>query len=146
MKTPFRNFIVYLFGVLALVSACTKDHVNQPPVADAGPSQTVNLLQKTGITLSGSGTDADGKVTAFLWSTVSGPDSPNILISGAQSTQVTGLAEGNYVFQLMVTDNSGATGTDTVSVKINPAIKDTIYYQPHNNPTEIHFFGNSTGN
>ncbi|HMH33753.1 MAG TPA: hypothetical protein VK543_12025 [Puia sp.] len=46
-----------------------------------------------------------------------------------------GLVSGSYVYQLMVTDNQGATGIDTMTIKVNPAIIDTVTFQPSNNPT-----------
>jgi hypothetical protein len=81
-------------------------------------------------TLSGSGSDTDGNIVAYLWSQVSGPFSSIIDNPGSPSTQVRSLKEGKYVFQLMVTDNKGATGVDTASITvINPPIR-TLTLQP----------------
>lgn len=92
---------------------------NKPPVADAKVSRPEAIVGDT-ITLKGSGTDADGTVTAYLWSQMSGPNSASILNAGSANSIVNGLVEGTYIFQLIVTDNAGATGVDTVSVKIIP--------------------------
>lgn len=44
--------------------------------------------------------------------------------------------QGTYLFQLMVTDDKGATGVDTVSVLVNPPAIKTLTLQPANNPNE----------
>ncbi len=124
------TFIFYFF------SSCKKEHTNKAPIANAGNSIVVTLPDDS-VKLIGSGTDADGQVVAYLWSEVSGPNTPTIANSGASSTSVTGLIAGTYIFQLMVTDNQGATGADTTSVLVNPAIIDTLILQPANNPNEI---------
>ncbi len=37
------------------------------------------------------------------------------------TTTVNGLVQGNYQFELIVTDDKGAIGKDTVNVTVNPA-------------------------
>ncbi|MDQ2719854.1 MAG: T9SS type A sorting domain-containing protein, partial [Bacteroidota bacterium] len=93
---------------------------NIPPVANAGSDKSITLPVST-ITLSGSGTDADGTVAGYLWTKISGPSSFNIVNSSSPVTDVSALVQGTYVFQLKVTDNSGATATDTLQVTVNPA-------------------------
>src|SRR5262249_29166169 len=46
--------------------------INQNPVANAGPDQTVTL-PNTGFDIAGVGTDADGTVTGYTWTKTSGP-------------------------------------------------------------------------
>ncbi|KAA9039313.1 T9SS type A sorting domain-containing protein [Ginsengibacter hankyongi] len=92
---------------------------NQPPVANAGTDQTITLPTNT-VTLSGSGSDSDGTVVSYTWTEISGPSSYNIVNANSPSTDVTGLAQGIYQFQLTVTDNIGATATDIVSITVNP--------------------------
>ena len=48
----------------------TVRNVNQPPVANAGPTQTVD--ENVTVTLSGSGTDPDGTVVAYQWTQTGG--------------------------------------------------------------------------
>jgi hypothetical protein len=136
-----RKFNVF-FLVLVLfivVSGCQTDHddlSNVVPVSNAGVSQTVTL-PVNGVTLSGNGTDADGRVVAYLWSQVSGPEATIIVNPGSPSTLVKGFIAGNYLFQLMVTDDAGATGVDTVSIKVNGSTTEqTLTLQPANNPNE----------
>jgi len=92
---------------------------NTPPTANAGPNQTIVLPVNT-VILSGSGIDPDGTITAYLWTQVSGPAASTIANSNTAATSVTGLVQGVYLFELRVTDNSGAFGRDTVQVTVNP--------------------------
>jgi hypothetical protein len=107
------------------------------PVANAG-SSVVIALPANSVTLSGSGSDADGQVVAYQWSQVSGPGSSLIVNPGSAATVVNGLVQGDYIFQLLVTDNAGATGTDTMKVKVTPELTtaQTVTFQPANNPNE----------
>ena len=93
---------------------------NQLPVANAGPNQNVTLPTNI-VTLSGSGTDADGTIAGYFWTQISGPSGYTIVSATSAVTNVTGLVAGVYQFQLQVTDNSGGIGTDIVQVTVNPA-------------------------
>ena len=84
---------------------------NHPPVANAGPDQTITLPTNS-INLSGSGTDADGTITAYQWTKVSGPSAGTIANINAASTTVSALVQGVYKFELKVTDNNGASARD----------------------------------
>ena len=93
---------------------------NQPPVAKAGPNLTITLPVNN-VTLSGSGTDADGTVVSYLWTKISGPSKYNIANPAVPVTNITGLAQGVYQFELRVTDNNGATATSIAQVTVNAA-------------------------
>ncbi|GAB2830617.1 PKD domain-containing protein [Ferruginibacter profundus] len=93
---------------------------NVPPAANAGPDQNITLPVNA-VNLSGSGNDPDGTITAYLWTKIAGPTAGTITNSAAAATSVTGLVQGTYQFELKVTDNSGATDTDTMQVIVNPA-------------------------
>ena len=56
-----------------------------------------------------------------MWTKISGPSSYKISDSTSASTTVNGLIQGIYTFELTVTDNKGATGKDTVQIKVNAA-------------------------
>jgi len=103
-----------------IVSITVNAAPNQPPVANAGIDQTITLPTNT-VTLSGSGSDSDGTVVSYTWTMISGPSSYNIMNANSPSTDVTGLVQGVYQFQLTVIDNSGATATDIVSITVNAA-------------------------
>ena len=129
-----------LLSVLLLfLMGCEQDEdllLNVVPTAEAGSPQAITLPNNS-ITLTGTGADADGNIVAYLWSQVSGPSSTVIVNPGSPSTAVNGFVQGNYRFQLMVTDDDGATGVDTVSVTVNQAQQVTLTLQPTNNPTEF---------
>ncbi len=70
-------------------------------------------------TLNGSGTDADGTITGYAWTRISGPATFTLGSANAATTTLTNLVAGTYVFRLTVTDNNGATATDDVTVTVN---------------------------
>ncbi len=90
--------------------------VNQLPTANAGADQTIQFPANT-VTLFGQGSDPDGSITSFKWTQASG----NPAVIGQPdnaTTEISGLQPGNYVFNLEVTDNSGATDNDQVNVTV----------------------------
>ena len=98
----------------------TVEPQNQPPTANAGPDQTVNTGDN--VILSGSGEDSDGTIDSFLWQQLDGPtvsisDPNNATISFPAPT-----VEGpeSLTFELIVTDDLQATGSDTVVITVNP--------------------------
>ena len=93
---------------------------NISPVANAGGDKTITLPTNT-VTLSGNGTDADGMISSYSWMKISGPSAFSIKNSSSANSEVSGLVEGVYLFELKVTDNNGATGNDTVKVTVKPA-------------------------
>jgi hypothetical protein len=129
---------IVLCVIIPLTFSCRKNGgnvQNQPPLANAGPSQTVTL--PAAITVTGSGTDADGHIVAYLWSQVSGPNVASITSAGSSTTNITGTIAGNYILQLMVTDDDGATGVDTMTLKVNLPPQVTLTLQPTNNPNDV---------
>lgn len=93
---------------------------NTAPTADAGTDKAITLPTST-TTLNGSGSDADGTISSYAWTQVSGT-SAAITSPSSATTNITGLTTaGTRVFRLTVTDNNGATATDDVSVVVSPA-------------------------
>ncbi|MDQ6889683.1 MAG: T9SS type A sorting domain-containing protein, partial [Bacteroidota bacterium] len=90
---------------------------NMPPAANAGADKTITLPVNSA-TLAGSGNDADGTVVTYYWKKISGPALYNIVNPGSPVTDVSGLVQGSYLFELTVTDNNGAKGKDTVSIEV----------------------------
>jgi hypothetical protein len=106
--------------------------VNSAPTANAGTDQTITLPTNT-VTLSGSGTDTDGTISSYSWTKISG-GSATITSPTSASTTITGLVAGTYIFQLQVTDNNGATATDTVQITVKSL---SNYFITHGNKIYI---------
>lgn len=115
-----KKIFLPLVALVIVLSSCQKENDylnNSVPVANAGLSQTITLPTNM-VTVNGTGADADGEVVAYLWSQVAGPKETIIVNPGSPSTQIKDLTEGVYTFQLMVTDDAGATGVDTMKVTV----------------------------
>jgi len=113
----------------------TDEHVNHPPVANAGPNQTVNDTKL--VTLDGSGSsDSDNDPLTYAWNQVSGT---SVMLSNSTAAKPTFTAPvvsssgATLVFQLTVTDpgllSSSATTTVTV-VHQNPVCSAAQPSQP----------------
>ena len=93
---------------------------NGPPIADAGPDQTVP--QNVFVNLVGSGTDPEDTKLKYQWSQVSG--SPVTLHTRTLqevyfvSPFITGESE-DLIFQLKVTDSDGNSDTDDVTITVS---------------------------
>jgi Tol biopolymer transport system component len=89
---------------------------NRAPVADAGTDQEV--ANNAGFTLHGGGTDADGDPLTFGWTQVGGPAAVIREPSRAE-TSVDGVrGPATLVFRLTVTDPSGASSSDEVTISV----------------------------
>jgi hypothetical protein len=107
------------FSDTDLIQVTVNPEPNEPPAADAGPDQVI-ILPTNSVTLSGtSSADPDGTIVSYNWTKLTGPSSYNIVTPGAINTDVTNLVQGQYQFQLTVTDNRGATNADIVLVTVN---------------------------
>jgi DNA/RNA endonuclease G (NUC1) len=95
----------------------TVNPVNDAPVAEAGANQVVECSHV--VTLSGSAFDQEGDALTFEWL-----EGTNSLGTGA--TLNTTLGAGTHTITLKVTDTSGASGTDTMSVNIIDTTLPTI--------------------
>ncbi|MBS1611158.1 MAG: hypothetical protein JSS70_20880, partial [Bacteroidetes bacterium] len=92
---------------------------NQSPVANAGANKTITLPTNS-VSLDGSGSmDADGSITSYAWTKTSGPSQGSISNASSATTTATNLVQGTYVFKLTVTDNSNATGSDSIVITVN---------------------------
>ncbi len=90
-----------------------------PPTANAGEDINITLPVNT-TQLAGSGTD-DGTIVSYSWTKISGPAVFSISNNTIANPIVSNLLEGTYTFQLTVTDNQGATGTDEINVIVAPS-------------------------
>jgi pimeloyl-ACP methyl ester carboxylesterase len=93
-----------------------------PPVANAGPNQTITLPLDS-VTLNGSASTGANPIVSYQWTILSGaPGAPGALETPTSPTTVlTNLGAGVYSVQLKVTDDSSHIGLDTVKITVNPA-------------------------
>jgi hypothetical protein len=95
--------------------------INLPPVANAGPDQSVN--EGVTVTLDGSNSsDPDDAIASYLWQQTGGPP---VTLSGTTAVQPTfaapivGVSGASLTFQLTVTDTAGLQSTDTAIVNVS---------------------------
>lgn len=88
---------------------------NQPPTANAGGNKTITLPTNS-VTVIGSGTDPDGTIASYHWDFITGPGGSTINSPNSATTLISTLVQGTYTFQLTVTDNQGATGTNQMQI------------------------------
>jgi hypothetical protein len=91
--------------------------VNSAPVANAGPDQTVFVLQV--VTLDGSrSSDVDGNALTFSWTFVSRPAGSAAALTNPAAANPTFVVDqpGAYVVQLIVNDGSVDSPPDAVSI------------------------------
>ena len=91
---------------------------NQPPVANAGPDQSVNDADGNGtqqVTLDGSASTDDGSISAYSWK-----EGAQTIATGQKPAE--SLAVGQHTITLTVTDNGSPalTATDNVVVTVTP--------------------------
>ena len=131
-----RGLLVYVFGALILMvgSTCGGDGggpptpINLAPIADAGPDLIdFPLAPYAGesFVLDGTGSsDPDGTIVKYAWSFDDGTvltDSSSGSTDGTfdgRTTYAYGDPGGPHVVTLRVTDNQGATATDTMTVRV----------------------------
>ena len=97
-----------------VASATTPACANLPPVADAGLDQSATVGNV--LTFNGSRSyDPDGTIASYAWSFGDGGTGTGSVVNHAYTTA------GTYTATLTVTDNLGATGTDTAQVNVQVA-------------------------
>jgi hypothetical protein len=92
--------------------------LNRPPVAVAGNDTTISVPSSTVVLNAGQSTDVDGSIVTFAWKQVSGPSNAGIDKPALAICLVNGLEVGEYLFEVMVTDNKGAKSRDTIKVSV----------------------------
>lgn len=89
---------------------------NLPPQANAGEDLTYSV--KEFVQLDGtSSRELDGIISRYQWNQVSGP-AVTIVNPQAAITAINGVAKGEYVFRLSVTDDKGSVATDEIRMTI----------------------------
>jgi RHS repeat-associated protein len=94
--------------------------VNQPPVVNAGPNQTITLPANT-VTLNGTASDPQNSPMTFAWIQVSGPGIATFSNPTALTTTASFTIQGTYTLQLTATDALNLSGSATVHVTVNPS-------------------------
>lgn len=88
---------------------------NQPPTANIiSPSTGTTFLKGAAITFSGQGTDSDGVIASYEWSS----NKDGVLGTGSNITMST-LSVGSHTITLTVKDDDGASATTEVSLRVN---------------------------
>jgi hypothetical protein len=116
--------------------------VKHPPVACAGPDQTITLPQNS-VLLDGSCSfDPDQDIASYSWTKISGLSSYQLANANTAQTPLNNLVQGTYQFELKVTDAAGLIDKDTVNITVN------ITVIVHNNCTncKIAFVSDRDGN
>ncbi len=94
--------------------------VNHPPMADAGPDQTVREFSR--VKLIGTGSDPDGDRITHSWSQTSGPEVKYNIFSTELSFVAPNVATDETMileFKLNVRDSHGSVTTDTANITVN---------------------------
>ncbi len=122
-----RGSLLGMMFVILFITGCgvcSKSNVS--PVADAGAAQTVN--EQTEISLLGSGEDSDGSIVSYSWVQTGGTDvelvNAETINATFQSPETT--EQLTLTFELTVTDNEGATNTDTAIIDIMSVISGLV--------------------
>ena len=85
--------------------------------------------------------DPDGSIASYAWKQVAGPAAAIFVTPNYSITEVDSLAEGDYVFELTVTDNAGATATARVTISVVNNFRYSQFFKLYPNPavSTIHF-------
>jgi hypothetical protein len=101
--------------------------VNQPPMVNAGPDQTIIL--PAGVTLTGTISDDGlpaGSPVSQTWSQVSGPGTVNFSNPAAANTTATFSMTGSYVLRLTASDGE-LLASDDVTVTVSDGSSATVF-------------------
>ncbi len=98
----------------------TPVHVNQPPTADAGSDDIVEVVQGEEVEFQGTGTDPDGYIVLYEWD-FDGAGTYDWNDTQARVAVWTYEETGLFVARFRVTDNDGATDKDVYRVQVTSA-------------------------
>ena len=95
---------------------------NQPPIADAGPNQSVDAGVM--VFLLGTASDPDGAIAAYAWTQTGGTA---VSLTGSDAATAVFVApdvtvDETLTFRLTVTDDAGAQASDEVQVTVHPVM------------------------
>ncbi|XP_061050858.1 dyslexia-associated protein KIAA0319 homolog isoform X1 [Eubalaena glacialis] len=119
----FRLTVTDSDGAISSTTAAliVNSAVDHPPVANAGPNQTITLPQNS-ITLNGNQSSDDHQIVLYEWSLGPGSENKEVTMQGVETPylHLSAMKEGDYTFQLMVTDSSRQQSTAVVTVIVQP--------------------------
>ncbi|XP_044523996.1 dyslexia-associated protein KIAA0319-like protein homolog [Gracilinanus agilis] len=120
----FRLTVVDSFGASnsTTASLTVNKAVDYPPVANAGPNQVITLPQNS-ITLYGNQSTDDHGIASYEWSLSPSSKGKVVDMQGVRTPalQLSAMQEGDYTYQLTVTDTAGHQATTEVIVIVQPA-------------------------
>lgn len=91
---------------------------NHPPVAVAGADMTI-ITPASSVTLNGNASwDPDNNIIGYAWTKIAGPSTVSIPDPVNVQTEAANLQEGEYLFELVVTDAGGLSSKDTIKVMV----------------------------
>jgi hypothetical protein len=93
--------------------------INHPPVANAGPDQTILVPNNSVVVDGNKSTDPENNIVSYSWRYILGPTSYTIVNPNSAQTQITGLIPGLYQFELKVTDGQELSSKDTVNILVD---------------------------
>ncbi|XP_010126391.1 PREDICTED: dyslexia-associated protein KIAA0319-like protein homolog [Chlamydotis macqueenii] len=95
--------------------------VDYPPVANAGPNQVITLPQNS-ITLYGNQSTDDHNIVSYEWLLSPNSKGKVMEMQGVRTPvlQLSAMQEGDYTYQLIVTDSAGHQSTAEVTVIVQP--------------------------
>ena len=117
---------------------------NYPPIANPGNSLTITTATQQLLLDGSKSVDPDGNIVKYEWKQIDTNNKLSMIQTNLldPTVKVTGFQANNlYIFQLTVTDNSGATATENVRISVDAttAISDLmsrqfeVYPNPFNN-------------
>ncbi|MGX5203202.1 PKD domain-containing protein [Aliikangiella sp. IMCC44632] len=136
LNLVFRESQIIVFAILCLaISGCGGGGgggdetpqpveppvaVNQPPQADAGSDRAVS--EQSSVTITGTASDSDGSIVSYQWTQTSGT---SVSLNGSDTSSATFMAPTrtepeDLYFTFTVTDDDGATASDTLVITVTP--------------------------
>ncbi|XP_019469247.1 dyslexia-associated protein KIAA0319 homolog isoform X3 [Meleagris gallopavo] len=104
-----------------IASLSVNKPVDYPPIANAGPNQAVTLPQNF-ITLNGNQSSDDHEIVSYEWSLSPRSKDKVVAMQGVRTPylQLSAMQEGDYTFQLTVTDSARQQSTAEVTLIVQP--------------------------
>jgi predicted esterase len=90
---------------------------NVAPTVSVGSDKLISL-PTTSVTVTGTAADSDGSIASYSWVKLAGGSATLVGATTATLT-ASALTTGDYIFQLTVTDDDGASKSDDVKVTVN---------------------------